>query len=169
MKRLLILFALLSVPVAAFGQATKPDNSKPSKGQQVSPFAEYVGDWVSTFDGKVWLLLQLELHGDQLSGWLTHSRDLEVNDEGGLKSVSDEKVKETVSEATVDPDGLLITVTYPEQKEPDHYLMRLLVPTKDAGDLKMIGMEMPPGMPKPKPWVIVKFVATPASKAPTPH
>jgi hypothetical protein len=169
MKPLLLIFALLAVPVAAFSQTTKPNTAKASKEQQVSPFAEYVGDWVSTFDGKVWLLLQLELHGDQLTGWLTHSRDLEVNDEGGLKSVSDDKVKETISEATVNPDGLLITVTYPEQKEPDHYLMRLLVDTKDAGDLKMIGEEMPPGMPKPKPWVIVKFVATPASKAPATH
>lgn len=169
MKRLLIAFALLAVPVAVLAQAPKAGSAVASKEQRVSPLAEYVGEWVSTFDGKVWLLLQLELHGDQLTGSLTHSRDLEVNDEGGLKSVSDDKVKEEVSDATVNPDGLLITVTYPEQKEPDHYLMRLLVETKDAGDLKMVAMDMPPGMPKPKPWVIARFTGTPSSKTPAPR
>jgi hypothetical protein len=91
MKRRFFAFALLALSATAWCQA--PASAKPAKPQQVSPYAEYVGDWISTLDGKVWLLLQLELHGDQLTGWLTHPHDIEMNDEGGLRSVSEEKVK----------------------------------------------------------------------------
>ena len=169
MKRLLLALALLTFPLAAWCQAPKPGGAAPSKAQQVSPFADYVGDWISTFEGKVWLLLQLELHGEQLIGSLTHSTDVEVNDDGGIKSVSAEKVKEEVIDATVNPDGLVVTVRFGDEKEPDRYLMRLLTPEKNAGDLKMIEMNMPPGMPKPKPWVLVKFVAPPAGKTHATH
>lgn len=169
MKRLLLAFALLAVPLTAWCQAPKSGGAAPPKAQQVSPLAEYAGDWISTFEGKLWLLLQLELHGEQLTGSLTHSRDLEVNDDGGLKSVSDEKVKETVADATLNPDGLVLTVKEPDTQETYRYVMRLLTPNKDAGDLKMIAMDMPPGMPKPKPWVLVKFVPTATGKAPAPH
>ena len=162
MQKLFYVIASLIVPLAGWSQAPASGSASPAKTQQVSPFAQYAGDWVSTLDGKVWLLLQLELHGEQLTGWLTHSRDLEMNDEGGLRSVSDEKVKEAITEAIVNPDGLLLTVRYADAKNTDQYMMRLTEPGS-AAELKMVAMEMPPGMPKPKPWPLVKFpVSTPA-------
>ena len=86
MKRLLLVLALLAVAVRRLGPGIGVQAAaKSSKAQKDSPFAEYVGDWIATLDGKVWLLLQLELHDGQLTGWLTHSRDLEMNDEGGLQ------------------------------------------------------------------------------------
>jgi hypothetical protein len=156
MKRLFFACALLTVPLAGWCQAPASGTAKPSKTQQVSSFAGYVGDWVALLDGKVWLLLQLELHGDQLTGWLTHSRDLEINDEGGLRSASEEKVKETITDATLNPDGLLITVKYADAEKTDQYVMRLTEPGKSA-ELKMVAQDMPPGMPKPKPWALVNF------------
>jgi hypothetical protein len=168
MKRLFLAFALLTLPLAAWCQAPASGNAKPSKAQQVSPYAEYVGDWISTLDGKVWLLLQLELHGDQLNGWLTHSHDLEMNDEGGLRSVSEDKVKEAITATTLNPDGLMITVKYADGKQTDQYMMRITVPGK-AAELKMIAMDMPPGMPKPKPWPLMKFVADGPGNQPAPH
>lgn len=165
MPKLLFVIALLSVPLAGWSQAPASGSANPAKAPKVSPFAEYAGDWVSTLDGKVWLLLQLELHGEQLTGWLTHSRDLEMNDEGGLRSVSDEKLKEAITEAIVNPDGLLLTVRYADAKSTDQYMMRLTEPGS-AAELKMVAMEMPPGMPKPKPWQLMKF---PASNPAEPH
>ena len=156
MKKQLLIFALLAVPLAAWCQAPPAGKTAAEKTPAPSPFADYAGDWVATFEGKAWLLLEIELKGDQVSGWLTHARDLEMNDEGGLRSVSDDKVKEVITEATVNPDGLLITVKYAEAKETDQYVMRVTEPGKTA-ELKMVAMEMPPGMPKPKPWTLLKF------------
>ncbi len=158
MKRLVLVCALLTVPITGLCQAPASGSAKPSTTQKVSPFAEYAGDWISTLDGKVWLLLQLELHGDQLTGWLTHSRDLEVNDDGGLKSASEEKVKEVITDAKVNPDGLLITVRYADAEKTDQYVMRLTAPGQVA-ELKMVAQVMAPGMPKPKPWTLVNFDA----------
>jgi hypothetical protein len=165
MKRLFFVFALLTLSLVAWCQAPASGNAKPSKPQQVSPYSDYVGDWISTLDGKVWLLLQLELHGDQLTGWLTHPHDIEMNDEGGLRSVSEEKVKEAITDATLNPDGLMITVKYADAKQTDQYMMRITVPGK-AAELKMVAMDMPPGMPKPKPWALVNFNAI---EKPAPH
>ena len=156
MKRFLLAFALLTAPLAIFGQAPPSGKATPAKAPPVSPFAEYAGDWVATLDGKAWLLLEIELKDEQVSGWLTHARDLEMNNEGGLRSVSEEKVKETITDAMVDPDGLLLTVRYADAKKADQYRMRVTEPGKTA-ELKMVGMEMPPGMPKPKPWTLFKY------------
>jgi hypothetical protein len=157
MRPLFALLTVVAVSLSAWGQS-------PAQKTKASPLAEYAGDWIATLDGKVWLLLQLDLHGDQLTGWLTHARDLDMNDEGGLRSASDEKVKEAITEATLDPDGLLLTVKYGDAKETDQYRMRLIEPGK-AAELKMVAMEMPPGMPKPKPWTLLKFPAGDEPKA----
>jgi len=165
MKRLLFAFALLTVPLGAWCQAPASGSATPGKTQQVSPFTEYVGDWISLLDGKVWLLLQIELHGEKLTGWITHSRDVEMNDEGGVRSASEEKVKEAITDATLNPDGLLLTVKYADARTTDQYMMRLTAAGNEA-ELKMLAMDMPPGMPKPKPWTLMKF---PASSEPAPH
>jgi len=156
MKKLLWILVLLAVPLTAWSQVPAAGKAGAAKPGPPSPFADYVGDWVATFEGKAWLLLEIELKGEQVSGWLTHARDLEMNDEGGLRSISDEKVKETITEATVNPDGLLLTVRYADKKETDQYVMRVTEPGKTA-DLKMVAMEMPPGMPKPLPWKLFKY------------
>ncbi len=165
MKRMFFVVAILSASLAGWCQAPAPGGAKAATKQQVSPFAEYAGDWIGILDGKVWLLLQLEVHGEQLTGWLTHPHDLELNDEGDLRSVSDEKVKEAITEATINPDGLLLTVRYEDAKKTDQYMMRLKEPGKSA-EMKMLAMDMPPGMPKPKPWTLMKF---PASNEPAAH
>lgn len=169
MKKLFLAFALLVVPLVAWCQAPASGTATLQESQAEPKLSDYAGDWISSFDGKVWLLLQLELHDEQLTGWLTHSRDLEVNDEGGLKSVSSDKVKEKIADTTLNPDGLLLTAKDSDTQETSQFVMRLLTPKKDAGDLKMIAMDMPPGMPKPKPWVLVKFVAATPDKAPASH
>jgi hypothetical protein len=142
--------------------------AKPPENQTSPPLAEYAGDWISTFDGKVWLLVELSLQGEQLTGWFTHSHDLELNDEGGLKSVSDDKVREKIADATPNPDGLLLTVKNRDSEEPDHYLMQMAEPAK-AAVLTLLSPDMPANMPKPKPWVLLKFEAAPPSKESTPH
>jgi hypothetical protein len=69
----------------------------------------------------------------------------------------------------LNPDGLLLTMKDPDSQETDRYMMRLVAPAKDAAELKMIAMSMPPGMSKPKPWRLTKNVIAPAAKAPAPH
>ncbi len=149
MKRLLLLLVVVSMPVAGWCQA-------PPKAKPVSPLLEYAGVWTSEFEGKVWLSLRLELRGDQLVGDLVHPQKIEMNDNGGLKSVSEEQFTEAVEEAVVNPDGLLLTLKNRNTQEVNRYQMRLILPGKETADLKMIGMPMPPGMPKPKPWRLVK-------------
>ena len=76
MKLLFALLAVIAVSLVRLGPGAAASGRRRTHGAQkpkVSPFAEYAGEWTSTFDGKVWLRLQLELHGDQLTGSLLHA------------------------------------------------------------------------------------------------
>jgi len=163
MKRLLLL--LVSLAAVLSGWAQQPRSSNPTTPQKkpVSPFAEYAGEWTATLEGKVWLHLTLQLHGEQLTGSLVHARNISLNDNGEMKSVSEEQSTERITDAIVNPDGLLITLKDADTQETDRYMMKLVQPEKNAADLKMIGQSMPPGMPKPKPWRVVKSGTGPAS------
>ena len=162
MKSLSVSIMLLALSVTGWSQASP-------KAKPISPLLEYAGQWTSVFDGKVWLNLQLELRGEQLTGSLVRPQKVEINDNGGIKSVSQEQNTETVAEAVVNPDGLLLTLQHADTQDRDHYQMRLISPEKQTADLKMIGMPMPPGMPKPMPWRLVKSGSAATKPAETPH
>lgn len=147
---------------------TKTVNSSPNGAGAPSELAKYAGDWVARFEGKVWLLLELEIHGEQLTGSLIHSTDIELNDDGGLKSVSDEKVKESVSEATLTNAQLLLTIQTANGKEPDRYLMSLS-PSGKAGALGMLATDLPTGVPMPQPWELLKIEAPKTGQAAALH
>lgn len=83
------MFAVVSMAIVGWSQVPATSNSTSPK-VKVSPLAEYVGEWSSVFDGKVWMSLHLELRGEQLSGRLVHPKHIEMNDNGELKSVSEE-------------------------------------------------------------------------------
>jgi hypothetical protein len=143
---------VLAITMPGFCQAPAAQ----PKPKPVSPFAQYAGEWTGTFGGNVWLRLQLVLQGDSLTGTLVHAKSVEWNDSGELKSVSEEQATENVTNAEVNPDGLVLTLTDTETQETDRYLMRLSSPAKDAAEVKVIGMKMPAGMAKPKPWKLTK-------------
>jgi hypothetical protein len=155
MDRRLLLLTILVTGVVAWCQTPSAADGTPAK-KKVSPLAEYVGLWTARFDGRLWLQFRLELNGEQLTGSLVHPRDINLDGEGQLKSVSEEQATEIVTDAALNPDGLVVTVKDPDTQEADRYLMRLVMPAKDAADVKMIGEAMPPGMAKPKPWRVVK-------------
>jgi hypothetical protein len=163
MKKSLLLFVLVAIALTSWSQQPRPGNATTPQKKPVSPFAEYVGLWTATLEGNPWLRLTLELRGEQLGGALVHARSINLNDNGEVKSVSEEQSTETITEAVVNPDGLLITLKDPDTQETDRYMMKLIQPGKDAADLKLIGQAMPPGMPKPKPWRVVRLGAKPAS------
>ena len=169
MNRLCAVFAVVAVSLTAWCQAPPASVTTPPQKPKVSPFAEYAGEWTATFDGKVWLRLHLELRGDQLIGAMLHARKLTSNDNGELKSVSEEQSGQTISSAVLNPDGLLLAMKDLDSQETDRYMMRLVAPAKDAAELKMIAMSMPPGMPKPKPWRLAKTGIAPASKVSAPR
>ena len=162
MKGLLLSLMMLAVSVAGWSQA-------PPKAKPVNPLLEYAGEWTSVFEGKVWLSLQLELRGEQLTGSLVRPLKVEISDNGGINSVSEEQLTETVAEAVVNPDGLLLTLQRADTQDRDRYQMRLIPPEKQTADLKMIGMAMPPGMPKPMPWRLVKSGSATKKSAETPR
>ena len=167
MKSALICIVLLAVATTGWCQTPAPGTAQHAPKKKVSPLADYAGEWTSSFNGKVWLRLQLELRGEQIIGALLHARKIDVNDNGDIKSVSDEQSGGTIAEAVLNPDGLVLTVKDVESKATDHYTMRLVLPAKETADLKMIGEVMPPGMPKPKPWRLVKSGTAAASPTPT--
>jgi hypothetical protein len=157
----LVLATLLGATLPGWSQAPATGNPASAPKKKVSPLAEYAGQWVSAFEGKIWLRLQLELRGEQLTGALLHARHIEVNDNGELKSVSEEQSGGTVTDAAVNPDGLVLTVKDADTQETNRYMMRLVPPANDAAELKMIGEVMPPGRPKPKPWRLARSAAAP--------
>jgi hypothetical protein len=151
-----LLVVLLLNPVLLAAQSTTPT----PKAKPVSPFAEYAGQWTSDFQGHVWLTLQLNLQGDQLQGWMVHPRSVDFTETGELKSISEEQSTEIVTDAVVNPDGLLLTLKDRDTQESDRYAMKLIQPAKDSAELRIVGMAMPPGMPKPKPWRLVRSGTT---------
>ena len=157
MRLLLAWIAVTAVSLSAWCQA--PPGSvatAPPQKAKVSPLAEYAGLWTATLDGKIWLSLQLALQGDQLTGSLVHPHSIEMNDNGELKSVSEEQTSDPILAAVLNPDGLLLTLKDPNSQDTNRYVMRLVAGVKGAADLKMIAMTVQPGMSKPKPWRLTK-------------
>jgi hypothetical protein len=169
MKSVFVLIFLLAVVASGWCQTPTAGGVKAEPKKKVSPLAEYSGEWASTFNGRVWLRLQLELRGDELIGALLHARNIDLNDNGEIKSVSEEQSGGTIREAVLNPDGLLLTVKDAGSQEIDRYTMRLILPSKEEADFKMIGQSMPPGMAKPKPWRLVKSRISPAKSSPPAH
>ena len=160
MKKTLLLLVIFLVCLLGMGQTPNTAASPQAKTKPPSPFAEYVGDWISSFDGRVWLRLRLVVQSDKLTGAMIHARNITTDDSGGLKSVSDEQSRETLADAVLNPDGLLLTLKDADSQETERYLMRLILPAKQTAELKLIGQAMPPGMAKPTPWQLVKSVST---------
>jgi hypothetical protein len=151
--------ALLLLPAFSQVPAAKPGSSQsqPQAQAKKSPLIPYAGNWIGTFENKPWLILNLNLIGEQFSGSLQHPQNFELNDNGELKKISENFVTETVVDGKLNPDGLLLTFKDSDTQETDRYMMKL---TGDStAELKMIAMTMPPGMPKPKPWKVTKQAA----------
>lgn len=155
MKRYLsfaILLLILSATLLAQTSMTPQMQNAPARK---SPLAEYAGSWIGTFEGHAWVTLRLVLQGTQVSGTVQRARDFKFNNNGGLASVSPEQITEGVDNAVLQGDGLLISAKDPGTQEVNRYLLRLT--GGNTADLKMVGMSMPPGMPKPLPWKVSKI------------
>lgn len=162
-RRWFSVLVILALSVFAFSQAqpaAKPGS--PQTKVKVSPLIPYAGNWTGTFENKPWFILNLSLAGEQFSGSLQHARDLELNDNGELKKVGEEFATQTVIDGKLNPDGLLLTLKDPDTQETYRYLLRLTSDT--TAEIKMLGMPLPPGLPKPKPWKLSKTAAVPDKK-----
>jgi hypothetical protein len=160
-KRLLLLLTV-ALGVAAAAQ-NPPKQGPPGTPVHKSPLADYAGTWTGSFEGKTWITVRLTLQGDRLTGFIQHPHDLQFNDDGLLKSVSDAQITETVQDALVNPDGLLLTTKDPDTQETNRFTMKL---TGDStAEIKMSAMKMPPGMPKIKPWKLTKAGSSAAAAA----
>jgi hypothetical protein len=163
MKRLSLLVVVI-LGIAA-GAQTPPKQGPPGTPVRKSPLADYAGTWTGSFEGKAWLTVKLVLQSDRLSGSLQHASHLQFNDQGEIKSVSDDLSTETVQDAQVNPDGLLLTTKDPDTQETNRFMMKLT--GESTAELKMSAMKMPPGMPKIKPWKLTK-AGGPSAAAPQP-
>jgi len=161
MKRFLST-AMLVVALSLIGYAqTSMTPAMQNAPARKSPLAEYAGAWIGMFQGHAWMTIRLSLQGNQVSGSLQRPQDLQFNDDGNIKSISDERSTATVENGQLTGDGLLLTVKDPNSKESDRYLIRLT--TANTAEVKMVAMNMPPGMPKPKPWMLSRVgPSTPA-------
>jgi hypothetical protein len=156
-------FAIPGVVVLLCLSAFAQTNAVPQPAQaRKSPLVPYAGNWIGAFEGKPWFILNLNLAGEQFSGSLQHARHIEINDTGDLKSVSEEFGTQTVVDGKLNPDGLLLSLKDPDTQEIDRYMMKLTSDT--TAEIRVIGMAMPPGMPKPKPWKLAKASSAPAQK-----
>jgi len=152
MKRL-ISIALFTIAVAAVSCAqTSITPGMQNAPARKSPLAEYAGAWAGSFEGHVWMSIRLNLQNNQITGSVLRPQKVEFNDDGGLKGISDEKVTETIENAQLNGDGLLLTAKDAQTQETNRYVMRLT--TANTAEVKMVAMSMPPGMAKPKPWVL---------------
>lgn len=160
MSRALLAFSLLLFVSAAVAQTAPQPNSNQAQGAakapvKKNPLLPYVGNWIGAFDNKPWILLTLNLSGEQFSGSLQRAKSFELSDNGEIKKVSAEFITNPLVEAKLNPDGLLITVRHSDNQETDRYMMQLSQ-DENTAEIKAVAMTMPPGMPKPKPWKVMK-------------
>jgi hypothetical protein len=152
----------ITLSLSVFAQA--PANPNPTPGQapvKKNPLLPYAGNWICTLDNKPWFVLSLNLVGEQFSGSLQRVRSFDLNDSGEVKRVSEEFEAYQLTDATLNPEGLLLTLKDPDTQQTQRYQMKL---TGDStAEIKMLAMTLPPGMPKPKPWKLTK--AARSSKA----
>ena len=155
MKRF-ICAALLTFVLVMMGQAqTAITPQMQNAPARKSPLAEYAGAWIGTFEGHTWITVRLNNTGTTLNGTLQRPNELQFRDSGDLKSVSQETLKLTIQHSEIQGDGLLITARDPGTQEESRYVMRLT--SGNTAELKMVGMPMPPGMGKPKPWELSRI------------
>ena len=150
MKRIAsVAFFILLFAVVAPAQTSMTPGLQNAPARK-SPLEGYAGSWIGTLQGHVWITVRLNKQGTELTGTLQRPRNLEFQNSGELKSVSDERTTDTVQSAVLQGDGLILTVKDPGTQETFRYIMRLM--SAETAELKMSGMAMQPGMPKPRPW-----------------
>ena len=156
MRKLGTLFALAIFALMGHAQtAAKPGAQNPQPRK--SPLADYAGTWTGAFQSHTWITVKLALQGDQLQGSIQHPRDIQFDNAGEIKSVSDEQSNEVLEKTELTNDGLLLFVKDQDTQESKRFLMHL---TNDASaEIKMLAMSLPPGLPKLKPWKLTKLGA----------
>ena len=160
MQRAILVFSIVLVASMAIAQtAPNPNATAPQSTAKVpvkkNPLLPYAGNWIGAFENKPWILVTLNLAGEQFSGAIQRAKKVDLSDNGEIKHVSDEFENDSVVEAKLNPDGLLITVKHPDRQETDRYQMKLSADESTA-EIKMVAMNVPPGMAKPKPWKLMK-------------
>jgi hypothetical protein len=159
---LLILMVLAGI---AWSQTAAPPSQKygtpaiPKK----SPLAPYAGTWTASLAGRPFVTLQLTLKGEQLSGSLQHPKNINTNDSGEVTNFSDDFATATLQNAAVTGDGLLLTMKDDSNQEVNKFAM--LLNGGNTASLKMLAMNMPPGMAKPKPWKLTRASTGPSAAA----
>ena len=165
MKRFaIVILVVLATSVVTLAQTTANPQASSAPARK-SPLAPYAGTWIGTFDGHVWMSIRLNLQANEITGSMQRARDFKFNNNGGLQSVSEDQITEGVQNAALQGDGLLLTAKDTETQLINHYVLRLTGP--DTAELKMVAMEMQPGMPKPLPFKLSRVAANTASTAAT--
>ena len=150
-RRASVIVTAIALGVVGWAQ-TSMSPAMQSAPARKTPLSGYVGAWIGTFQGHAWLTMRLMQKGDQLNGMMQRPRDVQFDDQGDVKSVSDEKWAGSIESAKLNSDGLLLTVNNPATQKTDRYLMRLDNDT--TAEVKMV-----PGAPKAKPWTLTKVPA----------
>jgi len=154
MRRVLSVAMLASIlSLAGWAQSSMTPAMQNAPARQ-SPMAEYAGAWMGSFEGRAWFTMRLTLKRDQLAGMLQRARDVQFNDEGGVKSVGDEKSTGSIESAQLTGGSLLLTVKDSGTQQTDRYVMRLT--SAATAEVSMVAMSVPPGISKPKPWSLTK-------------
>jgi hypothetical protein len=163
-----ILVSVIALPGWSQTSASpSPAQAQPQAGAPAvkkSPLLPYVGTWTASNQGRTFVTMQLVQRGDQLSGSIKHPIRIDTDDNGQVKNFSDDFSTEVVQQSALTGDGVLLTVKDPSTNEVDRFAMQLTGDT--TASLKMLAMNMPPGMAKPKPWKLTKSGAatTPVAK-----
>jgi len=152
MKRVLSV-ALILISFAFVAQAqTSMTPAMQNAPARKSPLEGYAGSWIGMLEGHAWITVKLNKQGPDLTGTIQRPKDLQFANSGDLKSVGEEQTTSPIETAVLQGDGLLLTVKDPSTNQTDHYVLRMM--SANTAELKMSGMAMQPGMPKPKPWML---------------
>jgi len=159
MQRVASVFLLVvsSLAIVSLAQTSMTPGLQNAPARK-SPLEGYTGTWIGMFQGHAWITMKLNKQGTDLTGTIQRAAKVDFENSGDLKSVSDETATDAVQKAVLQGDSLLLTVQDTTSLETFHYVMRLT--SANTAEFRMSGMNMPPGMPKPKPWQLSRVGPT---------
>lgn len=128
----------------------KPSREIKSRVTDASGDQQFVGTWHADFKGKTFLTIKLEKQQDKLTGTASHF-DVKLDDTGELTGAEEADGSNPIIEAKL-TDGIL-RITLKDEDSQDTLQCEMKLTGTDQAELRML---VPPDVPKPKWWKLLR-------------
>jgi hypothetical protein len=149
--RFFVAFMLITASLFAVSQTKNKPSGDTKSGVTDASGDQFAGTWHAEFKGKTFLTIKLEKQQDNLTGTASHF-DVKLNDSGELASAEEaDGDPMPISEAKL-TNGIL-HITLKDENSQDTIQCEMKLAGTDQAELRML---VPPDVPKPKWWKLLR-------------